>query len=141
MKLRLFILIILVVPSVLAELKESLRCYSCNSNHQKCGDERSNFDANLHQATYCSGYCVKIVTKPGDFLMRTCTTFLNNLTISNPNAQECYLSTYSDPNVPALLNNPAYYCFCNDKIGCNQAFKTKTSILVIFLLIFRILIK
>lgn len=136
MKKKLLILIILVIPNILAELTESLKCYSCNSNFQKCGDEKSNFDSNLHEATYCSGYCVKIVTKPGDFIIRTCTTFLKNLTISNPTPQECYLSTYSDPNIPALLNNPAYYCFCNDKVGCNQAFRISCSFLILFLLIF-----
>ena len=103
----------------------SLQCYVCNSDYQKCGTT-DNFDGSIRAPSFCYGYCFKIVLFPGDFVIRGCSSLLNtipnisNITKTKPNAQQCYLDSFNDgfsATVP-----PAYYCFCDDKDGCNLAY-------------------
>lgn len=51
-----------------------MKCYVCNSNYQKCGDN-INFDKSVQTASYCYGRCVKIVVYPGG------NTIVNNVYI------------------------------------------------------------
>lgn len=103
---------------------EQLKCYVCNSQFQNCGFG-TNFDGRKHSLTYCSGYCMKITLSPGDFVIRTCSTLFNSLTtrtnISSiiPEPQQCYISSFT--NIGNAETVPAYYCYCNDQGGCNQA--------------------
>ncbi len=58
-----------------------------------------------------------------------------NLSIVNPNPGECYIDVFTDQH--NLTPVPAYYCYCNDKKGCNQAtFASQNVVLVYLLFIF-----
>ena len=78
------------------------------------------------------------------FIIRTCTTLLGSLTMSAINLtndettrpQQCYAGTFTDPiaNVP----QSAYFCYCNDKSGCNSSKKLLSNRYTLILLLFMI---
>jgi hypothetical protein len=62
---------------------------------------------------------------PGDFTIRTCSTFLDNSILwknSTKKVQEysnqCYISNILDPN--SLSPKSSYICICDDRQGCNS---------------------
>ncbi len=111
---------------------DPLKCYSCNSNYQKCSFE--NFDKGIHQSNFCYGRCIKMNIYPGDFTIRTCSTFLDNSIlwynstkkISSLLSQQCYISNILDPK--SLSLKLSYICICNDKQGCNFTFSNLRTI-------------
>ncbi len=71
-----------------------------------------------------------------DFVIRTCSTLMNslttptNLSIINPTPGECHIDVYTDQLNSVTV--PAYYCYCNDKTGCNQAAKTSRNSFMVY---------
>ena len=115
-------------------------CYTCNSHYQKCGDG-VDFDSRIQKATYCYGRCVKMNIYPGDFIIRACSSFVDNsLHLANSTlstqplaSQQCYISTYIDPGSSVSL--PAFVCVCDDQHGCNRATTHRSYLAAIFCLI------
>ena len=118
------------------------------------------FDPTIQQTYPCYDQCLKITVYPSrcllifcfiwqklivqlfeiDFIVRTCTTLLSslttpiNLTVANPQAQQCYAGTYTDPL--SSLPQPAYFCYCNDNSGCNNSLKLVFDCFVLILFLF-----
>lgn len=105
--------------------QQPFKCYVCNSNFKRCGG--TNFDPSVQKTSLCYGDCVKISVSPGDFIIRSCSTFnqnsryIKNLTLAeNFVSNQCYLAKYEDPSNLGAIRE-AYVCYCNDKTGCNNS--------------------
>ncbi|CAF0939821.1 unnamed protein product [Brachionus calyciflorus] len=127
MELRHLGLSLILIFSLITKIfsQTPLKCYVCNSNYRKCGDS-SNFDSTIQSPSYCYGNCLKISVSPGDFIIRSCSTFiensylLQNLTTEKTlNTNQCYIGKYLDPINQS--SREAYICLCNDKAGCNRS--------------------
>lgn len=129
-----------------AETSDPLTCYSCNSNYQKCSFE--NFDKGIHRSTYCYGRCIKMNIYPGDFTIRTCSTFLDNSIIwsnstkkvSSFSSQQCYISNIYDQKSSSIKQS--YICICSDRQGCNHtiSYLRETNINYAFIAIILLLV-
>ena len=50
---------------------------------------------------------------------------MNITSLQVSSEQQCYLDTFSDLSSTLQDSSiPAYYCYCNDRTGCNNADKT-----------------
>ncbi len=112
---------------------DPLKCYSCNSQYQRCGID--NFDSSVYSASYCYGTCLKINVNPGNFIIRACSTFLENslfwsnssVALSTYSPQQCYIANVFDLQSSSIKSS--YICVCNDKNGCNFGTRKKSSYL------------
>ncbi|RNA10830.1 hypothetical protein BpHYR1_007810 [Brachionus plicatilis] len=117
---------LILVPNSIKNVycQQPLKCYICNSYHKQC--DETNFDPVIQKTSFCYGDCMKISVSPGEFIIRSCSTFnensrfIKNLTLAEGFVtNQCYLAKYEDPS--NLSIREAYVCYCNDRTGCNNS--------------------
>lgn len=126
--LLLFFFLVIFVDGISVTNKKPLHCYKCNSaNDKRCGDTFDNTTMYLHRCPSNATMCTKVVVWIEGFPERIYRDCAYHGQVGWDEGRWCEARKGS-------FWSRAWYCYCNDKHGCNSAAKLQNGATLLFCL-------